>query len=41
MSGIGVSGIGRFLRANPLIATGGTPAVFTVMQVVVAPVLHK
>ena len=39
MSGIGVSGIGRFLRANPLIATGGMIALLIVLIAVVAPLV--
>src|SRR5439155_17446688 len=38
-SEIGASGIGRFLRANPLIATGGVIALLIVLIAVVAPLV--
>jgi peptide/nickel transport system permease protein len=39
LSGIGVSRLGRFLRANPLIATGGVIALMIVLIAVVAPLV--
>ena len=39
MTGIGVSRLGRFLRANPLIATGGAIALLIVLIAVVAPLV--
>ena len=34
-----MSGLGRFLRANPLIATGGVIALLIVLIAVVAPLV--
>jgi len=39
MTGIGMSRFGRFLRANPLIATGGVIALLIVLIAVVAPLV--
>jgi peptide/nickel transport system permease protein len=39
LTGIGVSRLGRFLRANPLIATGGAIALLIVLIAVVAPLV--
>ena len=39
MTGIGISRLGRFLRANPLIATGGVIALLIVLIAVVAPLV--
>jgi peptide/nickel transport system permease protein len=39
LSGTGVSRFGRFLRANPLIATGGAIALLIVLIAVVAPLV--
>ena len=39
MTGIGMSRFGRFLRANPLIATGGVIALMIVLIAVVAPLV--
>ena len=39
MTGIGVSRLGRFLRANPLIATGGVIALLIVLIAVFAPLV--
>ena len=39
MTGTGVSRLGRFLRANPLIATGGVIALLIVLIAIVAPLV--
>ena len=39
MTGIGMSRFGRFLRANPLIATGGVISLLIVLVAVVAPLV--
>ena len=39
MTGIAVSRFGRFLRANPLIATGGVIALLIVLTAVFAPLV--